>query len=153
MAHIDHDWKNIHANENGYETILILMELGMPHEIASNIVRRAYWLQSDIICRLYCLPIYYGCCHVIGYEDVFHNESSLPEHVINWTPGSPSHSVMRKAKIKLTDLPDEVLNKILNCYLDEITFRDWANRPVVNRREWDLFCEACELLLPFKYAE
>ena len=51
-------------------------------------------------------------------------------------------------EMKLLDLPDDVLNSILNHYVQSITFKDWANRPVVDPRPWDLFCKACELLLP-----
>ena len=54
----------------------------------------------------------------------------------------------RDATMKLTDLPDEVLNKILNYYLDSICFRDWSNRRVVDTELWRCFCAACELLLP-----
>ena len=50
--------------------------------------------------------------------------------------------------MKLTDLPDEILNTILNSYLDSIIFRDWANRPVVDQQSWDCFCAASELILP-----
>ena len=48
----------------------------------------------------------------------------------------------------ILDLPNEVMNKILNYYLDSICFRDWANRPVVDEERWRRFCAACELLLP-----
>ena len=48
----------------------------------------------------------------------------------------------------ILDLPDEVLNKILDYYLDSICFRDWANRLVVDEEPGRRFYAACELLLP-----
>jgi hypothetical protein len=69
MDGIDHSWLNIHAGKNGVESVMALRSWGLPQELASNIVERAYWLQSDKICKKYCCGS--DCCHVIGYDDVF----------------------------------------------------------------------------------
>ena len=52
------------------------------------------------------------------------------------------------AKMGILDLPDNVLNEILTHYLRSITYKDWAKREVVDSKPWEMFCRACELLLP-----
>lgn len=46
----------------------------VPIEIARDIVRRAYWMESDTVCDTFCTGWHSwnpDCCHVIGYEDVY----------------------------------------------------------------------------------
>ena len=69
MVVIDHGWLNIHTGHNFDESVLALTARGLPSDLARNIVRRAYWLNSDAICKKYCTRS--DCCHVLGYEDVF----------------------------------------------------------------------------------
>ena len=66
---IDHDWLNVHAGSNYAESVAVLAAWGLPHDLARDIVLRAYWLNSDAICQQHCCG--YDCCHVLGYNDVF----------------------------------------------------------------------------------
>jgi hypothetical protein len=84
MVHIDHDWLNIHTGRSFDEGALALTAWGLPPDLARDIVRRAYWLNCDTICKKYCTPS--DCCHVLGYEDVFEDNSTLPKHVLNYPP-------------------------------------------------------------------
>ena len=52
------------------------------------------------------------------------------------------------AAINLSDLPENLLQKILEMYYESIMHRDWANRLVVDREAYMRFCGAAELLLP-----
>ena len=66
---IDHDYMNIHAGNNFKQSALALTAWGLPPDLAHDIVRRAYWLNSDAICKRCCNL--FDCCHVLGYEDLF----------------------------------------------------------------------------------
>ena len=67
--YFDHSWRNIHTGRNFDESVVALTALGLPSDLARDIVQRAYWLNSDAICKEHCTR--YNCCHVVGYEDVF----------------------------------------------------------------------------------
>ena len=69
MAHIDHSWRNVHTGRNFDESTIALTEWGLPPDLARDIVKRAYWLNSDAICKKFC--ILSDCCHVIGYDDIY----------------------------------------------------------------------------------
>jgi len=69
MMEIDHDWLNVHAGRNYDESVMALAAWGLPRDLARDIVKRAYWLNSDAICKQHCCG--YCCCHVLGYDDVF----------------------------------------------------------------------------------
>ena len=69
MAHIDHGYLNIHAGRNFGTSVVALTAWGLSPDLARDIVRRAYWLNCDAICKEHCTPS--DCCHVLGYEDVF----------------------------------------------------------------------------------
>ena len=67
-------------------------------------------------------------------------------------PASDCESEIKEAPLRammsITDLPDDVLTKILTMYLDSISYRDWANRKVVDLRPYEMFRDAAELLMP-----
>ena len=87
MVHIDHGWLNVHTGNNFDESTIALVAWGLPAELARDIMRRAYWLNSDAICKKHCFR--YDCCHVLGYDDVFYDDE-LPDHVKFYPPGHPA---------------------------------------------------------------
>ena len=70
--HIDHGFMNMPPGNRRAVKHILSQHLGLPIEIAEDIVERAYWLQSDEVCRTCCSG--FDCCHVIGYEDVYHSD-------------------------------------------------------------------------------
>lgn len=50
--------------------------------------------------------------------------------------------------MNITDLDDDILNKILNIYMNDICVYNGIRGRCVDDDKWDLFCQACELLLP-----
>ena len=67
--HIDHGFMNMTEADQKLAIHLLSRGIGLPTEIAEDIVERAFWLRSDEVCKQFCSRR--NCCHVVGYDDIF----------------------------------------------------------------------------------